>query len=409
MKGKRLASVFFLIAIVGLVGGLSWLIRMRFDSGEVYPRGSSFRPDPLGAKALFEAYSGIPTLTVTRNFTLFSQSRNMPEGAVVLFLNASKRTLLDLQKESQLHRFVEDGGRLFIGMSPRRGNSRDFNSSREKDSSEELEDLDELESEEDYSVSLSDDEVEPMMFDGLELAFGEHEGGSALRLTSDTTLPAELIWHQGSILELDPEYESWNTLYGVGDEVVAAERSLGAGKVIVFTDDFLFTNEALLKDRSSDLLVWVLGEHSQVIFDETHLGVVEQGGVAKLIRRYQLSGFVLILGFLFTLVAWRGWSALLPSYDREDMGNLVRAEQSTESGLADLIRRNIDAVDLPLEAFRAWKVSIVQSDADRTYWSSELEEIEILLTQYQEVIPRKRKPSELHLKIQTIINRKTRK
>ena len=50
-----------------LILGLTELYRMRFSSGDLYPYGSSFRADPLGAKVLYEARRDLPGIDVLRH------------------------------------------------------------------------------------------------------------------------------------------------------------------------------------------------------------------------------------------------------------------------------------------------------------------------------------------------------
>jgi hypothetical protein len=85
---------------------------------------------------------------------------------------------------------------------------------------------------------------------------------------------------------------------------------------------------------------------------------------------------------------------------------MILAGHSTDEGLGDLVKRSIPAVDLPCEAFQQWKRSFIHNAADEANYAKELKAIDALLAEYTSLPEGKRRPLELHLNIQTIINRK---
>lgn len=436
MKRTTVSGIFLVGMLLALLSGVAWMIHLRFERGDAYPRGSSMRADPLGAKALYESYGSLSRVSVERNYEPFSEKDRVSSDSMLLLLNLRGGGMHRLAHHASIYRFVSSGGRLVVALNPdgiaykyldQEGEflENDESSEEPSDPSEvaESDDMDVIDNDEiegDKSVEETGEEArrafarrssaEVKRFWGeLTLLHGEHEGGDALRTeaASQLRLPAELPWREGGVLaELSDE---WVPLYQIGEEVVVAERPLGRGSIVVMTDDYLYSNEALLKHRYVDLLAWSLGDKTTVIFDETHLGVAEGTGIALLMRRYRLGGFFLGFACLVALVVWRGTSPLLPPHVGRTKGNVVLAEHSTEAGMSDLVRRSVPASELPIEAFRQWKKSFLRSAVDERTYAEEIEAVDALIAEYGALPTRKRNPRELHSKIQTIMNRKKRK
>ena len=97
---------------------------------------------------------------------------------------------------------------------------------------------------------------------------------------AELALPDELEWHSGAILtNLD---KAWRTIYARGTNPVVVERKFGSGTVVLATDSYFLSNEALRKERHAELLAWLVGPGRAVVFDEAHFGIVETSGVASL-------------------------------------------------------------------------------------------------------------------------------
>jgi len=415
MKRSWLSFLVLFASVAFLIAGLSKLVQLRFESGEAYPVGSSLRPDPLGSKVLFESYSSQLHLLVERNFSPFNQLKELPSDAVLLLLNVWGWGMFELAEYESIKEFVEKGGRLVVAMNSdhvayRFIEEETDETSDPKDSAE-VEGDGEAEEEEEGSAKIhrrKADSDEAYLWGDLGLIHGERKEKEALRTDeAPGDLPNKLPWRKGGALEgLE---EDWTPLFRVEDEVVAAERKFGEGSLLVLTDDYLFSNEGLLKHRYSGLLLWVLGDKRTVIFDETHLGVAETVGISTLIRRYRLSGFFIGLFLFMLLVVWRGASPLLPAHAARGGENIIFADHSSEAGLGDLVRRSVPFSELPAEAFRKWKAAFIKSSNDKRHYREELEEIETVLSQYSASSTLKSKPLETHFKIQSIINRKKRK
>src|SRR5205807_5643409 len=117
------------------------------------------------------------------------------------------------------------------------------------------------------------------------------------------------------------------------------------GTIAMASDSYFLSNEALLKDRHPDLLSWWIGPNKQIIFDEAHFGVVENPGIAALIRKYHLHGLILGLILLAGLFIWKNSAPFIPMYAEELRSDFVPGKDSA-AGFVNLLRRNIPASEI---------------------------------------------------------------
>jgi hypothetical protein len=172
-----------------------------------------------------------------------------------------------------------------------------------------------------------------------------------------SNLPESISWN--SSLYFNKVNETWNQLYTLKEGPVFIERVYGNGTIVVATDSYFVSNEAMLKKRYPELLSWLVGDNHTVIFDETHFGIHENPGIAALARKYRLHGLfagVLVLGILFI---WKNSSSLVPARDvsspEHDDDQL--AGKDYVSGFVSLLRRNISSRDILKVCYKEWKRS----------------------------------------------------
>ncbi len=135
------------------------------------------------------------------------------------------------------------------------------------------------------------------------------------------------------------------------------ERSLGNGSIVVATDSYFVSNEALREERAADLLAWLPGGSDLILFDETHLGVQEQPGMATLMRRYRLHGGLLALVALGALFIWKSSVSFEPRTDEPKLTEPMLGRDSA-TGLENLLRRSITPKDLLQTSLDEWHKSI---------------------------------------------------
>ncbi len=169
-------------------------------------------------------------------------------------------------------------------------------------------------------------------------------------------------WHSQFRLQfLEDSEGDWNVIGEVDGDPVLIERKLGKGSIVVATDSFFASNEALHKGVGSEFLLWLVGDKRDLVFDETIHGTTQGGGAMKLIKRYRLHGFFIGLFVLVLLWAWRSATSLAPGNEMIDRGLLndgaaVTGEESN-SGLVRLLQRSIPSKDLLARCEATWRGS----------------------------------------------------
>jgi hypothetical protein len=191
---------------------------------------------------------------------------------------------------------------------------------------------------------------------------GPHSEDAVRRTeAAPASLPATPAWH-GELHFIVSPGTPWRVLYTHYGAPVAMELSLGRGTVVMLADSYLISNEALQKDRSPELLSWLVGSNSRVTFDESHLGVQESPGVASLARRYGLGGAFFTLLLLAALYLWRQLAWFVPP--GSEVAGLELAYRPT-AGLEALLRRSVPPAQLLPSCVAEWRRTARASDAAR--------------------------------------------
>jgi hypothetical protein len=338
---KRFSLILLLVVLLGFILGLVQLFNLRFEAGDVYPPYSSFRADPLGAKALYESVGQL--IPASRHL---QQVTKLPEGSrtALLLLGVGPEDLSFHKSELQhLETFIASGGRVIISLMTRYRKAPAPLTPPPPPGQTDL------------SISAGERWGFSIGYLSLTGQDGRYQHPTARRVADEPGLPAELIWHTAVYMtNLD---ESWKTLYVVSNTLpVAIERSFGSGQIVLCSDSYPFSNEALLADRHAGLLSWVIGPARRVVFDETHLGVSEEPGLATLFRRYRLHGLAAALFLLALIFIWKTSDRFLPASGSARPPDAVMGRDAG-AGFVNLLRRNIPRGELIGTCITEWKRS----------------------------------------------------
>ncbi len=382
--------------------GLTWLLQMRLDRGDVYPPYSSLRSDPLGTMAFYESLAGIPGLTVARDFSATNNLSETP-NTVYLHLGASTDEWAEVPGDlfGEIEKFLACGGRLVVVFKPMLGDvlpedepvaaTTDNSSKPAKPIAKKSANDDD----EDTTVVLKDKW-------GLEFKFADvlsedSNPSVTVNNVSGLALPAKLEWHSGLYFaNLDP---AWQKIYAQDHNAVVIERHFGPGTVVMATDGYFLSNEALRLDRHANWLSWLIGPGHNIVFDEAHFGIMEAPGVAALIRRYHLAGLVGAFALLALLFIWKNSTSLVPPIEAEKGASDVLGRDAA-TGFVNLLRRNIPAGDLLEKCFAEWKKS---SAAARP--GVKVAEVEAVINAEKALPPRARDPVQAYARVVALLKR----
>ncbi len=412
LKSRKVFLLLFPLLFGGFIFGVVKLFQLRFDHGDVYPPSSSLRADPLGTKIFFESLRHLDSVTVAR---LYEPLHKIESGqGKTLFLLGTDIWALNWvprQEAKEIEKFLFEGGRIVISFPPVAGKTF-ATRSKEKRQKEEAEEKTKkqktkkypLEEESAPIVSL----LEKWQFKlDFEILDTDEDGIAkpvwATRAAGLNSLPEKLPWH--TALFFDEPTNSWKTIYSHATNAVILERAFGKGSVVLSSDSYLFSNEAMRKAREPELLAWFVGQNQTVFFDETHLGVNADPGIAALARKYRLHGLVAGLLLLAGLFVWKNSASFVPPHDDDPFEgrNAVVSGKESAAGFVNLLRRSISPAEIISTCFAEWKKSPAHR---RQKASKKMIQLESLLRDEGSRPPRERNPVQSFRAISTLLTDK---
>ncbi len=405
---KKFFPLIVLIACGALFSGTIYLLlKGRFARGDVYPPYSSLRSDPLGTMIFYESLQALPGMRVARDH---SPVNRLPDGKDTTYLHfAAGRhdwESMPVATYRLIDRFLLEGGRLVITLSPEYPGLRGHRK----------ENKDPVEQEEDKKAPATEEKKEagePKEEEGFVslqkkwgLTFfqdpGQTDGKGEFRVSnlSRPDLPPELKWHGGTILKKPGP--AWTIVYDSKNGPVMAEMKRGPGSVVVATDSFFVSNEALVRDRHPSLLSWLVGPNDHVVFDEAHLGIMESPGIAALVRKYRLHGGIAALLVLAVLFIWKSSSSLVPRQAGAREADNIIAGRNAAAGFTGLLRRNIPKDQIFDVCVQEWRKSFGHTTKFTAREKSGMEEI---VLQENSRPARERDPAATYERIRAALHR----
>jgi hypothetical protein len=306
-------AILMMVLAAGFLLGIWKLYELRFSAGDIYPQYSSLRADPLGTKALYESLRRIPDTSAARNYLALASVPKVK--ATVLFLGENP-LLFEAKPEDEIKEYealAASGARVVIAMRP---------------------------------VSRVREEAEkPREQPVIEKRWGIHFD----YITRPSKQAEEEVGANPKVTALNFRAE--------GKVLHRVERPFGAGAIVLLASCYPLSNEALARERDTTAIAWALGSNRQVVFDEHHLGLTESGGIVTLARKYHLEGLAAMLLVLLGLFLWKNSTSLLPPRLESGGEEDSVAAKDANSGLANLLRRNIPAQVLMKTCLEEWEGS----------------------------------------------------
>jgi hypothetical protein len=368
--------------------GLARLFSLRYASGDVYPPYSTMRADPVGAKGIFEALDALPDLETRRNFRPLK--RLQPGKPITLVYLGTKQNSFWTERElEEFDTMIFNGSRAVFAFFPfdsppvpaemkrliaeerekktereEEENSKDKKERKEDETKTEKSKKERKEKREIESGLMSFDTVAKrfgFQFDYLpapqDHAFDRH----AFLFQPGSGLESDLSWHSALYFkDLSPE---WKPLYLSETKPVIVERQYGRGSIVLASDSFFFSNEALRKERHSNLLTRIFGGPPVVIFDEEHLGVSDQPGLAQLALKYRLHGVIAGMVLIAILFVWKSSVRFVPPFAEAAEDKRLVVGRAAAQGFDNLLQRAVEPRKLLEICVREWRRSFGRGDA----------------------------------------------
>jgi hypothetical protein len=407
------------------------LLLLRYERGDVYPAYSTLRADPLGTRAFYEAVGSTGKYKVARGFTsLHRELEGKPNALLYLGLSANELSSFTKDEVAALDTYVSEGGRVIITFEPRsplpttpdifkktekkktgppgkdpaptnpaeKPPDDDSNSAEPQTQQEKFE-RGELrrESDDDDAAEKRKDKIAPDYHRSIAALWGfgyERHSESEEKKKSDenkdgdtppevlavssiyTGIESTVPWKSALyFVRLEPE---WRPLLFAKSKPVLIRREWGQGAILIATDSYFISNEALRNDRHPMLLHLFAGWPGSLLFDEAHLGTQEQEGVMALAEKFRLEGFLYGMLGVVALLLWRNSLPLAPpraTDGRLPLGGAISGKDS-RSGLVNLLRRNILPSEILGVCFTEWKRGVTPG---RRHLQSQIPQMESII------------------------------
>lgn len=397
-KPLVIAAAAFALAALFLYG-VAQLFVLRYEKGDVYPPYSTLRTDPLGTKGLYEALDRLPELSASRNFGPLPRLRPATRVTLV-YAGLTHRAYWETRELSTFNELVLGGTRAVFAFVPeeqrlrsadevsadeaarkkkqearsakrkpkgKKLGAKDREAEKKAPADEKKPAADADEDDEDESRTLIHfKEVAGrwgFAFDYLPADKEREFHREAVRADDKARLEPKITWHTALFFkELKPE---WKVLYRCAGQPVVIERRLGRGSIVLAADSYFLSNEAMRRERHPLLLAHLFDGPPALVFDEEHLGVRNDPGIASLARKYRLHGVVAGVLLIALLFVWKNASRFIPPYrDEARDGDVVLGKESA-AGFINLLRRSIKPADILPLCLAEWRKSAPHRSADR--------------------------------------------
>jgi hypothetical protein len=422
LRRSLLTLTLVLLLAAGFVFGIARLFVLRYEGGEVYPPYSTLRPDPLGAKALYEALDALPGVEVRRNFQPLKKLQ--PGKPVTLaYLGTARESFWTERELQELETLLLNGTRVIIAFfpldrAPIPGVSRQ---EEERSRKEKYERVEKEKAREDSEEEKRDGEKSPgekridresglvsfttfgkrygFQFDYLPPEEDKTYHRHAFLFQPGVALERDLTWHSALYFsELAPE---WKPLYLSETRPVLIERAYGRGSLVLAADTFFLSNEALRNERHSQLIARIFGGPPAIIFDEEHLGVTNQPGLVQLAVKYKLHGVMAGLVLIAALFVWKNAMRFIPPYAAAERDDAAVAGRDAALGFENLLYRAVRPIDLLPVCVDEWR-------RGQNHPDSAIAIVEEICAAEHSLPPRQRDPVTSYREIAQRLARKSR-
>ncbi|MBM3785194.1 MAG: hypothetical protein FJW30_12590 [Acidobacteria bacterium] len=196
--------------------------------------------------------------------------------------------------------------------------------------------------------------VSPLVFsDPKRLQFAEDSSSEVLLALAPPARKSNLRTEKFGFLQTPDglllRSDAWECLDGQRDGCRVARK----GRVRLLSDGTPLTNRSLREARDVEFISGLFRTELPVIFDESHLGVVESGGVGVLLRKYRLFPAIALLLALALLYVWRNSTTLAPAREPVSEAMTPQPAASLRTLLAQSVPKDKLAETLAAEWTRA--------------------------------------------------------
>lgn len=349
------------------------LLNIQVETGDIYPRYSSFRADPKGTRILFESLEKFHHLDVQRNIDHLNP-QNVKDNTAAFFIDFDVIDVFKimggyLNLVDYTQAVCAEGGTVIItstggtilsaGLQKIEEKEKELKKKKDAQKSKEKKkdenEISEEDAEEKHRQLMRFLNFKPKTL-ALPTAHSElvTMPDTARRVIDIPDLPETMTWHSDIVFE--NVGDEWEPIYMRKTYPVIMRRKLLDGWIIVSSDSFFLSNEAMWKDRHVSLIQWMIGSATTVMFDEFHLGVVKKRGVASLIRRYNLFALFGVFVAIALIFIWRNAFFYIPANDDAyiQLERIHEKGKDSDAALLNLMESHIPSANILNLCYNEW-------------------------------------------------------
>lgn len=263
----------FLVFFAGTI----LIFQSRFRKGETFPDYSTLKADPLGSLALFESLQKTPGLTVTRNYS--STSIADISNSTIFFIGIQPFIFeMEGSPVSSIDSLLKKGNRVIVSFldpplfAP--------------------------------SSTLPDSTGKSNVLFTRSIKFKSKNSDTACVRSSDSLFKA-VTWPGALNLQAD---STWKTIVSRDSFMLLGEKKVHTGVLVVLHDGYNLSNQGLrdnlTRSGSNPLIPYLTGNTANIIFDESHHGIVKRMGISVLLQKTGFTPVIVFLCIWFFLLIW---------------------------------------------------------------------------------------------------------
>lgn len=345
MPAKRNAIMVAGLAVAALfLFAMIQLLAARFEGGESYPRYSSLLAGPQGMRLLYDSLDAMPGVSVSRHRARFTKLKGRPSAILLGGFDYYSYRGLTPSDAHELEDVLRDGSRVILTFEPIQvDRSAVFDATRDKFSSEK-----------DRDARRLDRQKEVAYWDVLPFVAPRPESpNKSSAVNDDDTREDQLLTTQ---LRFQLRGSAWKILQSIDGAPTIIERPLNGGTLVMVANGAILTNRALLEDPQTILISRLLAQHRDIVFDESHLGLIDSASTMGLARKYGLTVPILMLIGLFALFIWQNSQSLVPPPSLDTAAPFIQGRDAA-SGFVNLLKLAIPAHGLIQACYQQWQRS----------------------------------------------------
>lgn len=354
-----------------LIGLSFYFLSEKYAIGDNFPETSVYRSDAKGQSVIFETLMSLDSKHVTTYEDPLKSISKYNESLLIFNANV----LLKRKKVEAIAQHIHEGNHLLIVKS-------DFKKFSQQEQIEDNTQEDTKNSEEDEQENGEKDQKDSKLNkkdENLKRVFSEKSVGLNSSLTdklyelvesSIVDSKSNITSNKGAVQLKSKSKDVFSKIEDsfqiefndLDDYPILISVDFGKGKLFLLSDHYYLSNEYFLQSKDDEFIdkFFVNNPKSNIVFDQTMIGVMVSPGIMGLVRKYHFEGVLISFVLIGLILIWR---LGMEHYFTNNYGSQEKINDDkvfTEDALKVMIAKNISPSDLVSHAFKEFENNAVQ-------------------------------------------------